>query len=107
MKKKKLVDLQKRVPKNHAYAKYLAAYHCGSAFTQEGLASLQDHDKVEETQVDWKRGIVPLRSDSAPSKIYRVIHTIDFILQFLNSGREFIYSVLIIEQSSSRRFIDS
>ena len=56
--KKTLVDLQKRYPIYHACSKYLAAYHCGSAFSQEGVASLQDHGKVEITPVDWERGIV-------------------------------------------------
>ena len=42
----------------NAYPKYLAAYRCGSAFPQDGLASRQDHDKVEVTQVDWQRGNV-------------------------------------------------
>ena len=28
------------------------------AFSQDGSASLQDHDKVEETLFDWERGIV-------------------------------------------------
>ena len=41
-----------------ACPKYLAAQCCGSAFPENGLASLQDHDKVEVTLVDWERGIV-------------------------------------------------
>ena len=45
------MDLQKRFPKNHAYSKHLAAVYCG-------LASLQQHEKVEETLVDWESGIV-------------------------------------------------
>ena len=56
--KKTPLDLQKRFPIYHAYPKYLAAYRCGSAFSQDGLAFRQDHDKVEITQVDWERGIV-------------------------------------------------
>ena len=56
--KKTPVDLQTRFPIYIAYSKYLAAYHCGSAFPQDGLASLQDHNKVEVTLVDWERGIV-------------------------------------------------
>ena len=56
--KKTPVDLQKRFPIYHAYSNYLAAYRCGSAFPQDGSASLQDHDKVEVTPVDWERGIV-------------------------------------------------
>ena len=47
------LDLQKRFPIYHAYPKYLAAYRCGSAFTQDGLASRQDHDKVGKTLFDW------------------------------------------------------
>ena len=49
--KKAPADLQKRFPIYHAYSKYLAAYHCGLAFSQ-------DHDKVETTPVNWERGIV-------------------------------------------------
>ena len=56
--KKTPVDLQKRFPIYRAYPKYLAAYRCGSAVSQDGLASLQDHDKVEVALVDWERGIV-------------------------------------------------
>ena len=56
--KKTTVDLQKRFPTYHAYSKYLADYHCGSAFSKDGLASLQDHDNVGVTLVDWQRGIV-------------------------------------------------
>ena len=55
--KKTPVDLQKRFPIYHAYPKYLAAHRCGSAFSQDGSASLQDDDKVEKTPVDWERGI--------------------------------------------------
>ena len=55
---KKLLDLQKRFPKNHACPKCPAACRCGLAVSQHGLASLQDHDKVEVTPVDWERGIV-------------------------------------------------
>ena len=56
--KKKPVDLQKRFPKNHACPKCLAAYRCGSAFPQNGLAFRQDLEKVGITLVDWERGIV-------------------------------------------------
>ena len=56
--KKTPVDLQKRFPKNHACPKCLAAYRCGSAFPQNGLAIPLDHDKVGVTQVDWERGMV-------------------------------------------------
>ena len=52
------VDLQKRFLKNHACPKYLAAYRCGSAFLQNGVAFRQDQEKVEVTQVDWERVIV-------------------------------------------------
>ena len=51
--KKTPVDLQKRFPIYHACLKYLAAARCGSAFPENGLASLQDHDGVEVTLVDW------------------------------------------------------
>ena len=49
--KKTPVDLQKRFPIYHAYQKCLAAYLCGSA-------SIQDHEKVGVTLVDWERVIV-------------------------------------------------
>ena len=49
--KKTPVDLQKRFPIYHAYSKYLTAYHCGLAITQ-------NHDEVEITPVDWERGRV-------------------------------------------------
>ena len=50
--KKTPVDLQKRFPIYHEYHKYLAAYRCGSAFTQDSIASNQDHEKVGVTLVD-------------------------------------------------------
>ena len=56
--KKTPVDLQKRFPRYHAYSKYLAASHCGSAFPENGLAFRQDFEKVGVTLVDWERGIV-------------------------------------------------
>ena len=52
------VDVQKRFPIYHACPKCLAAYRCGSAFSQDGLASRQDREKVGVTLVDWERGIV-------------------------------------------------
>ena len=78
--KKTPVDLQKRFPIYPACPTCLAADFSGSAFSQDGLAPLQDHDKVGVTLVDLERGIVPLRTDSASLKISRVIHTITFIL---------------------------
>ena len=48
----------------------------------------------------------PLHSDSASLKISRIIHTINFVLQFLYLGSEFKDSVLIFDQSSSRRCIE-
>ena len=56
--KKTPVVLQERFPIYHAYSQYLAAYHCDSAFSQEGLAFRQDLEKVEVTSVDWERGSV-------------------------------------------------
>ena len=56
--KKTLVDLQERFPIYHAYPKCLAAYRCGSAFPENGLASRQVREKVGVTLVDWERGIV-------------------------------------------------
>ena len=56
------------------------AHHCGSAFTHDGSAYLQDHDKVEVTPVDWERGIFHYVLIQHLLKISRVIHTIDFIL---------------------------
>ena len=57
MLKKTPLDLQKRFPIYHACPKYLAAYRCGSAFPENGLAFRQDLEKVGKTQVDWQRGI--------------------------------------------------
>ena len=54
--KKMKVDLQKRFPIFRACPICLAAYHCGSAFPQDGLASLQDHDKVEISPVTGNVG---------------------------------------------------
>ena len=56
--KKTPMDLEKRFPIYQAHSKYKPAYHCGSAFSQDGLASLQDDDKVEIMVVDWERGMV-------------------------------------------------
>ena len=39
-------DLQKRFPIYHAFPKYLAAYRCGSAFPENGLAVRQDFGMV-------------------------------------------------------------
>ena len=78
--KKTPVDLQERFPIYHAYTKCLAAYRCGSAFSQDGFASRQDHDKVEVTLVDWKRGIVHSILIQHLYKISLFIQTIDFIL---------------------------
>ena len=47
------MDLQKRLPIYHACLKCLAAYPCGSAFPENGLAFSQDREKVEVTQLDW------------------------------------------------------
>ena len=44
--KKTPLDLQKRFPINHACPKHLAAYRCGSAFPENGLAFRQDLEKV-------------------------------------------------------------
>ena len=54
--KKTPLVLQKRFPKNHVCPKYLAAYRCGSAFPENGLAFHQDLDDVGITLVDWQRG---------------------------------------------------
>ena len=51
--KKTPVYLQKRFPRNHASPNCLAAYLCGSAFSQNGLAFRQDREKVGVTWVDW------------------------------------------------------
>ena len=56
--KKTPLDLQKRFPIFHACPKYLAAYRCGLAFPENGLAFRQDLEKVGKTLVDWSRGIV-------------------------------------------------
>ena len=51
--KKTSLDLQKRFPIFHACPKYLAAYRCGSAFPQNGVAFGQDLGQVGKAQVDW------------------------------------------------------
>ena len=51
--KKTHLDLQNRFPIYHACPKYLAAYRCGSAFPEDGLAFCQDLDEVGKTLVDW------------------------------------------------------
>ena len=56
--KKMLLDLEKRLSIYNACPKYLAAYRCGLAFTQSGLAFRQDREKVGVTLVDCERGIV-------------------------------------------------
>ena len=56
--KKTPLDLQKRSPIYHACPKCFAAYRCGSAFPENGLAFRQDLEKVRKTQIDWERGIV-------------------------------------------------
>ena len=66
--KKKPVDLQKRFPIYHAHPKCLAAYLCGSAFPQNGLAFRQDREKMGVTLVDWETWDSPLRTDSASLK---------------------------------------
>ena len=43
---------KKRFPIYHACPKYLAAYRCGSAFPENGLAFRQDLEKVRKSQVD-------------------------------------------------------
>ena len=42
----------------NACPKCLAAYLCGSAFPENGLAFHQDRDEVGKTLVDWLRGNV-------------------------------------------------
>ena len=44
---------KKRFPIYHACPKSLAAYRCGSAFPENGLAFRQDFEKVGKTLVDW------------------------------------------------------
>ena len=56
--KKTPLDLQKRFPEYHACPQCVAAYRCGSAFPENGLASRQDFEKMGKTLVDWKHGIV-------------------------------------------------
>ena len=51
--KKTPLDLQKRFAIYHVYPKCLAAYRCGSAFPENGLAFRQDLEKVGKTQVEW------------------------------------------------------
>ena len=80
--KKTPLDLQKRFPMYHAYSKCLAAYRCGSAFQQNGLAPRQDREKVGLTLVDWERGIVHCvliqhlenLSNHSDNQLHSVIH---------------------------------
>ena len=77
--KKTPLDLQTTFPKNHACPKYLAAYLCGSAFPQNGLAFRQDFEKV------GKRRLTRNVEQSTAYRfsifnISRIIHTINFIL---------------------------
>ena len=51
--KKTPLDLQKRFPIYHPCPKYLAAHRCGSAFSQDGLASSQDREKSGKNTVGW------------------------------------------------------
>ena len=46
--KKTPLDLQKRFPENHACPQNLAAYRCGSAFAENGLAFRQDLEEVRK-----------------------------------------------------------
>ena len=55
--KKTLLDLKKRFPIYRACPKYLAAYRCGSAFPENGLAFRQDLEKVGK---HWSTGNVGL-----------------------------------------------
>ena len=47
------LNFQKRFPIYHACPKCLAAYRCGSAFPENGLAFRQDLEKVQKTLFDW------------------------------------------------------
>ena len=96
--KKTPVDLQQRFQIFHAYPKCLAAYLCGSA-------SLQDQDKVEKTMVDWERGVVRCVLIQHLENLSN-LHTIDFILQFLYLASEFMDSISILDQFSSRNCVE-
>ena len=76
----------------------LTAYHCGSAFRQE-------REKVGVTLVDWESGIVHYwLSIFRTSRVIRTIklHSVVSWMMAVSS-----LSVLIFDQSSSGRFIDS
>ena len=103
--KKTRLNLQKSFPICHACPKCLAALLCGSAFQKNGSAFNQELDGVGKTQVDWQRGNVHCVLIQH-LKISRIVHTIYFILEFLNLGCEFKDSVSIFDQSSSRKFIE-
>ena len=66
--KKTPMDLQKRFPKHHACPKYLAAYHCGSALPENGLAFRQDLERVGKTVCWLVAWDCPLRTDSVSLK---------------------------------------
>ena len=50
------LDLQKRFPIYHACPEYLAAYRCGSAFPENGLAFSEDLEKVETRRLTGNVG---------------------------------------------------
>ena len=91
--KKTLLDSQKRFPMYHTCPRNLATHCCGSAFPENGFTFHQDLDEGK-TQVDWERGI---------DHCVLIQHLLN-LSKFLNSGHEFINSVLISDQSSSRKF---
>ena len=86
--KKKHVGLQKRFQIFHVYPKCMAALLCGAA-VRMGLnipSGIGCGGKDTGRLVTWE---FPLRTDSAPRKILRTVHTIYFIFQFLFSTRKF------------------
>ena len=58
----------------------------------------------------WERhkltGNVGISTDSASLNISRIIHTLNFIVKFLNLGCEFEDSVSIFDEFSSRKSIE-
>ena len=103
--KKTLLDLQKRFRYTMRVPNIwhiVAAWH--SHRTAEHSARIW-----MKWEQHWLTGNVGQSTASWFSilKISRLVQTMNFILQFLNSGREFMNSVLIFDQSSSRKFFES
>ena len=84
--KKTRLDLRKRFPIFHVCPKCLVALRSTWNWKDTGWLATRD---------------CPLRTDFSILKISQIIHTIDFILQFLYLASEFKASILVFDQSSS------